>query len=190
LRLLVNLLLMGAVALGLGFGLSWYSLSDGRQLAAVTTGPWATWPDSGAPDPDPYTRAFLARNGALPLGRSEGVAFVAARDGSGAPLDPACTYLVAGDTPQETFWTLTASDGAGRIVTARDAPLFVDSSHIARQADGAMRVRIGPTLAAGDWLETDGRSPYSLILRLYDSAVFSGLGSDISEMPSVTREVC
>jgi len=181
---------MSAVALGLGFGLSWYALSDGRELASVKFGAWATWPDSGAPDPDPYTRAFLARNGALPLGRSEGVAFVAARDSDDKLIDPTCTYLIAGNTPQEAFWTLTASDAAGRIATARGTPLFVDSTHVARQADGAMAVRIGPKLAAGDWLETDGKTAYSLVLRLYDTAVFSGLRSEVSEMPSVTREAC
>ena len=58
---------MVAIALGLGFGLSWYALTDGRYFGAAQIGPWAAWPRAGLPSPDPYTRAYLARTGAFPV---------------------------------------------------------------------------------------------------------------------------
>jgi len=47
LRFLGNLLLMLAVALAVGFGLSWYALNDGRLFGAAQIGPWTAWPRAG-----------------------------------------------------------------------------------------------------------------------------------------------
>src|ERR1700733_2158639 len=104
---------MLAIALVTGFGLSWYALSDGRFFGAYQSGPWTTWLRAGTPAPDPYTRAYLTRNGALQLGLSEGVQFVAPTDSDGQPLSRACRYRIDGNTPTATFWTLvpTAPDG-------------------------------------------------------------------------------
>ena len=86
-RFLIQLLSMVAVALVVGFGLSYYALTDGRLLGALKVGPWAAWPAVGSASPDPYTRAYLARTGALQLGQGEGLAFTAADDSDGHPLD-------------------------------------------------------------------------------------------------------
>jgi len=61
LRFLLNLLLMLVVALAIGFGLSWYALSDGRLFGAAQIGPWIAWPRAGSPAPDPYTRAHAGQ---------------------------------------------------------------------------------------------------------------------------------
>src|SRR3990170_4069258 len=101
---------MIAVALGIGFGLSWYALSDGRLFGALQVGPWAAWPEAGAPAPDPYTKAHLSRTGALQLGQSEGLQFIASTDSDGRPLLRNCRYRIDGATPVATFWTLVALD--------------------------------------------------------------------------------
>ncbi len=94
---------MLAVALLVGFGLSWYALTDGRLFGAYQSGPWVAWPQAGSPDPDPYSRAFLSRNGALQLGQSEGLQFVATTDSDGRTLDRICAYRIDGTTPLATF---------------------------------------------------------------------------------------
>ena len=71
---------MIAVAIVVGFGLSYYALGDGRLFGALRVGPWLAWPAIGATAPDPYTRAYLARSGVLPLGQGEGVTFTAGSD--------------------------------------------------------------------------------------------------------------
>jgi len=179
-----------AVALFVGFGLTFYLLGDGRQLAASHTGAWAAWPALGGPDPDPYTRAYITRAGQLQLGKSEGIEFVAYGDDGGTHFDPHCTYLVHGLTPTASFWTLSAIAADGRIVVAKGTPLYLDSQHIPREDDGTMDIRVGPDLAPGNWLQTDGQNGYHLSLKLYDSAVFSGLGSDVSAMPTIARVSC
>ena len=64
---------------------------------------------------DPYSRAWLALDGAAPLGSGEGVSFVAREDQSGARLDARCDYIIAGAAPPARVWTLTVYDVNGRL---------------------------------------------------------------------------
>lgn len=187
---ILRLLLGLAVALSVGFGLSYYALTDGRLFAAVRIGPWAAWPDVGQPMPDPYTRAFLARNGILQLGSAEGIQFTAFTDQEGQPLFSGCTYRVAGLVPGASFWTLEATDLEGTNIAA-DADLMVlQSERIARSGNGALLAHVGPHLASGNWLETTGEVPFRLQLTLYDVNVSSGSAATIEQMPSITRMRC
>lgn len=189
-RFLVHLLLLLAIALSLGFGLSYYALTDGRLFAARHIGSWATWPDIGSPEPDPYTRAYLARQGILQLGSSEGSQFVAEADENGHELLANCTYRIDGRTPLAAFWTLVAVNGKGENIAADGAQLFIDSTHIARTSDGSIVVKVGEHLASANWLEVESDTPYKLILTLYDTANFSGAGSRRLELPTILNEGC
>ena len=135
-RFVLRLLLSIAVALAVGFGLSYYALTDGRLFGVAQVGPWHAWPDVGANAPNPYTRGHLARTAAFELGQSEGLQFTATTDSDGQPLTRACAYRIDGKTPLATFWTLVAQDedqraapGAGQAGRAlvgmarRSAPL-------------------------------------------------------------------
>jgi len=181
---------MIAVALAVGFGLSWYALTDGRALAALTVGPWSAWPAVGAPAPDPCTRAYLARRGALQLGLAEGLQFVATADSDGRPLDRACRYRIEGRTPVAAFWTLVPAAPDGTIITRPDGPLALRSPGIAREEDGSMVLYVSKGLAPGNWLEIAGEGPFELILTLYDTPIASGLGSGAAALPAIIRESC
>ncbi|KKB10223.1 hypothetical protein VE26_03055 [Devosia chinhatensis] len=178
------------MALSVGFGLSYYALSDGRLFGAVQLGPWTTWPDAGAPAPNPYTRANIARDAALQLGRSEGLQFVATTDSDGEALDLACSYRLDGRVPVSSFWTLVAvdEDWVNLAVSGTDAALR--SSEIARQTDGSLRIHVGSRLQTGNWLELSGSGGFSLVLTLYDTMALSGFGSSDTTMPAITREAC
>lgn len=189
-RFLAHLLGMIMVALAFGFGLSWYALEDGRLLGALRVGPWAAWPDVGAPSPNPYTRAYLSRTGALQLGLSEGVAFVAGHDSDGRPLARECHYRVEGNTPVATFWTLQALDPEGVSVAAPGGPIEMHSARIARVDQGTTVIHVSPALAPMNWLETTGRGPFSLVLTLYDTSIFSSVGEAVQTLPAITREAC
>lgn len=189
-RFIVYLLYASVVALGLGLGLSYYALTDGRLVGARQIGPWLAWPDTGNGHPDPYTRAYLARRGMLPLGSSEGLQFVAEADSDGQTLERRCTYLIDGKTPTATYWTLVAVDQKGRNISASNDLIYLDSEHLSRAADGSAEIAVGPTLSAGDWLEIGGTGPFQLVLNLYDTPIVGGLDSGTSEIPSITRERC
>ena len=189
-RFLLNLALMLAVALALGFGLSWYALTDGRLFGAAQIGPWTAWTRAGSPNPDPYTRAYLARNGALQLGQSEGVQFVATTDSDGGPLNRACRYRIDGLTPTATFWTLVPTTPNGAAIARSDGPAGFESNRISRASDGSIQLYLGKSLSPLNWLEIGGDGPFWLVLTLYDTTVFSGAGTDRDIMPSIIRQGC
>lgn len=189
-RFVVHLLTLIVVALVVGFGLSWYALTDGRLFGAHQVGPWLAWPQIGQPNPDPYTRAFLARTGALQLGLSEGLQFVATADSSGRRLERACRYRIDGMTPVAQFWTLAATTPEGASIASADGPPALRSNRISRPADGSSVVYVSHTVAPQNWLEIVGEGPFALVLTLYDTSVFAGVGSGVETMPAIIREGC
>lgn len=188
--LIVRLLVGLAVALSVGFGTSYYALTDGRLFAAVRVGSWAAWPDVGQPMPDPYSRAYLARTGHMQLGYAEGLEFVATTDDSGDPLDARCEYRLTGKVPGASFWTLVAVDPEGVNIAASPDLSALQSERVARWADGGLQASIGAGMGPGNWLEIEGTGPFHLVLTLYDAVVFSGANTTIETMPSIEKTAC
>lgn len=188
-RFVFHLLLMIAVALSVGFGLSYYALTDGRLFGVAQVGPWTAWPDVGAAAPNPYTRGHLARTAAFELGQAEGLQFTATSDSDDQRLTRDCSYRIAGKTPLANFWTLVAQDESGINIAALDGAAFIRSSGIARGNDGSIIINVGTRLQPENWLELIGDGPFKLVLTLYDTAAFSGFSSDAS-MPAIIRGDC
>jgi hypothetical protein len=189
-RFVLRLLMSIAVALCVGFGLSYYALTDGRLFGAVTLGPWTAWPDVGSPNPNPYTSGHLTREAALQLGRSEGLRFVATTDDSGEPLDLGCSYRLDGHVPVSTFWTLAAVNEDWVNLAAPGTDAALRSSEVVRLSDGALRVHVGTSLKPATWLELAGNGPFQLVLTLYDTTALTSFASADVTLPSITREDC
>ena len=181
---------MIAVALGVGFGLSYYALTDGRFFGVAQAGPWIAWPDVGSSSPNPYTRGHLARAGVLQLGQSEGLQFTASVDNQGEPLDLACNYHLTGKTPLATFWTLVAVDADGVNLARPGIDPAIRSTSLARDSEGGIDLYVGKRLSPQNWLELTGEGQFTLALTLYDTAVLSGVSSDSASMPTITRVDC
>lgn len=189
-RFAFHLLLMMAIALGVGFGLSHYALTDGRFFGVAQTGPWLGWPDIGSPQPNPYTRAHLARAAQLQLGQSEGLQFTATTDSSGRALSRACNYAITGTTPLTSFWTLVALDEAGINIAAPGSEPAIRSTSTARRNDGSVIINVGTRLAPNNWLELTGTGPFQLVMTLYDTPSFSASGNSATVLPTITRGRC
>ncbi|MEO7222494.1 MAG: DUF1214 domain-containing protein, partial [Devosia sp.] len=109
----------------------------------------------------------------------------------GQKLDRACRYRVDGRTPTSTFWTLIPVEDDDRSIARSDGPPGFHSHRIARANDGAMQLYFGKDLSALNWLELTGDGSFSLVLTLYDTVIFSGVGSsETTALPSITRESC
>ncbi|MBK8085945.1 MAG: DUF1214 domain-containing protein [Devosia sp.] len=187
-RFLLHLGLMIGVALTVGFGLSWYALSDGRLIGAIEIGPWQTWRDVGVPRPDPYTRAYMARTGGLELGASEGLQFVARTDSDNQRLDRACRYRIDGTTPAARFWTLVAvAPLTGAPIARPDGALDFASTRLSRAGDGSFALYVSRTLAPQNWLEITGEGSFELVLTLYDTP---SVGGGVAALPAIIREAC
>ncbi|AMA57250.1 DUF1214 domain-containing protein [Bradyrhizobium sp. CCGE-LA001] len=184
---LTALLLAGVV----GVGTTWMTTTRGTDIGALTIGPWTARPRTGTADVDPYSRATIVRNGELPIGTGDGVAFTATTDDKKKALDGRCDVVVSGVTPPARFWTLTLYDRKGHLVANSLQRYGFTSQEIVRQSDGSFEIRIASRSRAGNWLPTGGIERYALMLRLYDTPV--GVATRTQRdapMPTITTVGC
>jgi hypothetical protein len=170
-RLILITLTALLLATVVGVGATWMTTTRGTEIGALTIGPWTARPRTGTADVDPYSRATIVRNGELPIGTGDGVAFTATRDDNKKALDGRCDVVVSGVTPPARFWTLTLYDRKGHLVANSLQRYGFTSQEIVRQSDGSFEIRIASRSRAGNWLPTGGIERYALMLRLYDTPV-------------------
>jgi hypothetical protein len=170
-RLLFVALVALALAAAVGLGSTWMTTTRGTELGTLTIGAWTARPRTGTVDIDPYSRATITRNGELPIGTGDGIAFSATTDDRKKPLDGRCDVVVSGVTPAARFWTLSLYDNKGRLVANTLQRYGFTSQEIVRGADGGFEIRVASRSRAGNWLPTGGIERYSLMLRLYDTPV-------------------
>jgi hypothetical protein len=170
-RLILITLLALCIAAAVGIGATWTTTTRGTELGTLTIGAWTARPKTGTSDVDPYSRATITRNGELPIGTGDGVAFTATRDDKKRPLDGRCDVIVSGVTPAARFWTLTLYDSKGRLVANSLQRYGFTSQEIVRGSDGSFQIRVASRSRAGNWLPTGGIERYALMLRLYDTPV-------------------
>ncbi|HSP26495.1 MAG TPA: DUF1214 domain-containing protein [Saliniramus sp.] len=187
------LLIVYAVLLGLAGGLMsalWVVEGEypfGRREAQA----WTAWPALGSREIDPYARAILARNGDIPLGIGEGLAFRAAADDTNLPLDGSCTYTIAGATPPARYWTMTLYDSEGRHDASPTSRSSTTSARILRDEEGRMEITLSRDPQPGNWLIPPVASRFQIVFRLYDTPV-SGTLSWVTEgsLPTIRRGEC
>jgi hypothetical protein len=179
------------IAAAIGLGTTWIVLTEGSAYGGVTVGAWTAWPRNGTAGIDPYARAMVARSGELPIGSGDGVAFFARTGDARRPLDGRCDVVVAGNTPQARFWTLTLYDPEGRLVANSVQRQGFTSQEIIRRSDGSFEIIAGPRARPGNWLPTGGVDRYVLVLRLYDTpiGVATRTGPDAA-MPAIIQRAC
>ncbi|WP_407180444.1 DUF1214 domain-containing protein [Bradyrhizobium sp. STM 3562] len=170
-RLLFSTLLTLCIAAVVGVGATWMATTRGTEFGTLTIGAWTARPKIGTADIDPYSRATLIRNGELPIGTGDGIAFTARRDDRKRLLDGRCDVVVSGVTPPARFWTLTLYDSKGHLVANSLQRYGFTSQEIVRSADGSFEIHIASRSRAGNWLPTGGIERYTLMFRLYDTPV-------------------
>lgn len=190
-RLLLGTLFTFALAAIVGLGTTWLTLTRGVAFGSLTIGAWTAWPKNGSQDIDPYAHAGIARDGELPVGIGDGVAFYARGDDAGHVLDGRCSFSISGMTPPARFWTVALYDLHGELVAnAIDRHGFT-SAEIVRAADGSFTIAVAPQARPGNWLPTGGIERFVLVWRLYDSPI--GVAATTMKegpMPAVTRKGC
>lgn len=175
----------------LGLGATAYTVTRGFGFDIIKAGPWRGMPQVPASGGDPYARAIISRSGQAPLGVAEGLGFTATRDSAGAQLSAACDYKISGAMPSARFWTLTVTDGEGRLVDHPGKRAGFTSSEMLRDAQGGFEIRLARRARSGNWLPLAMPDSFTLTLRLYDSPHSLSAGAlDAAEMPQIVRERC
>ena len=179
-----------ACGLALGLLATWAALDAGYGFGAIAAGPWTAWPQTGAPDIDPYARAALARRGEAPLARELGLSFVARTDSRGEPLDGRCDYRISSPAPPARFWSLGLFDLKGAPL-ANDAQRYAyTSGEILRREGGGFDVEVARSARPGNWLSPGKARSFVIALRIYDPSVDVAAKPDPSAFPSIVRQAC
>ena len=188
---ILTILIVCLTGLALG-GLSAHlALRESLGIGGIRAGAWTAWPFASGADADPYTVARVSRDGTIPLGASEGLAFEATGDDGGRALDLACDYTISGMTPPAKLWTLAAYDGRGKLVKSVSGyPAAMQSARLLRFADGSFRIQVSSKPRSGNWLAISGEGSFQLVLSIYDTPVTGSTGMAAPVMPSIRFEGC
>lgn len=180
--------LVGGLALGLLATVM--SLNSGYGFNALQVGPWTAWPSVGGADVDPYARAVVSRTGEAPLGRDQGLAFVAQQDSSGAPLDGACDYIVVDSMPPARFWTLSLASPGGALLSNASGRYGFSSVDVLRREGGGFEVAVAREARSGNWLSPGAARSFVIMLRLYEAPLDVDSRPDLQSFPSIVKQKC
>jgi len=176
--------------LALGFGVTAATVESGSGFGAFRVGPWTAWPRAGGPEIDPYARAGLARLGEAPLGRDEGLVFVASADSAGAPLDGRCDYHVADPLPAARYWTLGLASPSGAPLANPAERLGYTSADLVRRDGGAFELVISRHARPGNWLSPGDANFFVLVLRLYETPLDTTARLDPARFLKIVKLGC
>lgn len=191
---LVNLLVFLGVAIVGGLGSAWYMITSGSAMTTERQGPWHVWTAAGRPDADPYTRAYIARSGRLPISSTNVRYYVAHSDSTGSRLVAGCEYAIEGTGPAAFWWSLAAYDGYGQLFkNAADRYAF-NASTVMRAANGSYAITLSRNARSGNWLPVSGTGPVWLVMRVYAADVQEGpqgkAAGEGDRMPRIKKVGC
>lgn len=184
-----------AIALALfgGISSSSYVIDHGWPLTTESHGPWQHWIRQGRADSDPYSRAHLAKSGALRIAADSAGIYEARTDSEGARLHSSCDYVLEGPDMEGLWWSLTVFDDSGQLI-ANDAARYAFTRDTAAiSPDGSFIVTLGRDARPGNWLPTSGAGRIVLVLTILDPA--TGLSEDARAeraklLPTIRRDAC
>ena len=188
---LTRFALFAGIALALGLGSAWRTVSHGFFASTVRFGPWAFWFRQGAADADPYTIAHIAREGTLPITAASAMTFTATRDSAGARLSGDCAYEVRGYAIPALWWSISAFGADGQVIPNKTGRASFFSANISSAADGSFLVRLSPDVQPGNWLPLERGKRVVLrfeILRPLSPDILLKSGEDI--LPAITLVEC
>lgn len=166
------------------------SLNAGYGFNSLSAGPWTAWPHVGGADIDPYARAVIARSGEAPLGRDQGLAFIARRDSDGAPLNASCEYRIADPMPTARLWTIALASPDGRLVANPTERYGYSSADVLRKEDGAFEIGVAREARPGNWLSPGKAQGFVVMLRLYDTPLDIDSNPDPNSFPKIVKLGC
>jgi hypothetical protein len=178
------------IGIALGLLTTAVSLGSGHGVVAVKAGPWTAWPRNGGTDIDPYARAIVARTGEAPLGREEGLLFLAETDSDGSKLDGRCDYRIVDPMPAARYWTLGLANRDGYALQNPTGRYAFASTDILRRDAGAFEIVVSREARPGNWLSPGEQRNFIVVMRLYDAPFEAESNLDPAVFPKITKMHC
>jgi hypothetical protein len=192
---IVFFVLMLLAGLAGGLFVSYKVLELPKPPGAQRHNQWVSWLANNNNDFDPYSQAFFARRGDIPLTPLEGIALFASEDQDGKSLNAKCSYDISGVFPVSRAWTLHAYTPSGLLLTnAAERSGFTSSEVILD--NGTTKISISSEPQPGNWMPTnwaqgDREQVFVLVLRFYESAFSSGSSLiEVGRLPRLLRVGC
>jgi hypothetical protein len=166
---------------------AWWVIKHAPWMTTtVSVGAWRANLRAGSPDADMYTRASIALNALLALGRDETMYFVATADDAGRPLKSNCSYRVEGTPPQARWWSVTAYAKDLFLFDAPNRQYSLNGTTAVLNTQGKFVLTTGPQASTeGFWLPTPGQTNVILTLRLYNPSPALQASPGSLQAPSV-----
>lgn len=158
-------------AVVIGLGSAWWVMKKAPWLnKTLQVGAWKTNLRAGSADADLYTRASIAVNALLALGRDETMYFVASTDDDGRALRSTCSYRISGTPPKARWWSITAYADDMFLFDAPNTHYSLNGSTAQLDAKGEFLFVLSPSAPKGSefWVPMVGKSGTVLTLRLYN----------------------
>jgi hypothetical protein len=189
----IGTLLAAAFILAAGILSSRYMISHGSKLTTDSFGPWQVWRERGRSSADPYTKAHIARSGALFISSDSAGVFEARTDLQGSRLHSSCDYVLEAPATGGQWWSIAVFDDAGMLISNDAGRYAFTSDTAALNPDGSFVVTLGRDARPGNWLPTGGAGRLTLVYTLLDPA--SGLSNPARDqraklLPTIRREGC
>ena len=168
------------LAVVVGLSSAWWVLRRAPWTGAVVqVGAWSSSTLAGSTDADLYTRARVAIEGLLALGREETMYYLAYKDDQGRALRARCQYQVSGKPPDARWWSITAYADDHFLFNVAPGRFSINSGSARLDSQGRFTLQTGPQSPgeAVAWLPTPADRGLVLTLRLYNP------GADLQAAP-------
>ncbi|GJM01774.1 MAG: membrane protein [Rhodomicrobium sp.] len=171
------------LAMVVGLGLTSISLSTGSGLAAKRLGGWKSWKSAGHQNADPYTRAYVAKTGQLPLPPQIAQTYFALYDNAHRRLHTSCSYLVESPAVEAKWWTLAVYDLNGKIFKNDVGRYSFNAGSAMTRFNGGFRVFLSQSPQPDNWLPIGEYGQFVLVYRLYRKELTDQQVSDEVDVP-------
>lgn len=178
----------------IGIGSAWTILEGDLQFDKITLGQWEVWPLAGETEADPYTKAYLSRQGTVWMGVTEGLILTASDDRDKAQLSGRCIYTLEGKIPRGRLWTLTTEIKSTPSPTQEKNRIsqvhYITSNDTIWEEDGRLVITVSKKVQSGNWLQVGSDDNFNLVLRIYDTPLTSGALDNAIVTPSISKGDC
>jgi hypothetical protein len=183
----------------------------------IQIGQWFHYSTLSTRAPDPYTRAFLADQGQIPLDFAEGISLYALQDANAEPLTGSCTYLISGIVPLARAWTISilSPDGgnleaalnssfptpqgtwrrsgmsSAEMIMHKKEAIEKNNQEDKKWEHAFFQVGLAATVQSGNWLPILAEERFMVALTLYDPITHTSAHHiPADSLPKIERVRC